>query len=81
MRFFKGKEAYHCVLQWNCFCFKKNERKIQKTIQGGSPDSIAAASHSPDDGCIEDTAVALDDLENYIAEFTALMKTYDVNIP
>ena len=26
--------------------------------------------------CIEDTAVALDDLEHYINEFTALMKTY-----
>jgi FAD/FMN-containing dehydrogenase/Fe-S oxidoreductase len=27
--------------------------------------------------CIEDTAVALEDLPNYIAEFTALMKAYD----
>ena len=27
--------------------------------------------------CIEDTAVALPDLENYISEFTALMKTYN----
>jgi FAD/FMN-containing dehydrogenase/Fe-S oxidoreductase len=29
--------------------------------------------------CIEDTAVTLEDLESYIAEFTALMKSYDQN--
>ncbi|MFK7833744.1 MAG: FAD-binding and (Fe-S)-binding domain-containing protein [Winogradskyella sp.] len=29
--------------------------------------------------CIEDTAVALEDLEAYIAEFTALMKSYNQN--
>ncbi len=29
--------------------------------------------------CIEDTAVTLDDLSEYINEFTALMKTYDQN--
>ncbi|WP_296385603.1 FAD-binding and (Fe-S)-binding domain-containing protein [Winogradskyella sp.] len=29
--------------------------------------------------CIEDTAVALEDLDNYISEFTALMKSYDQN--
>ncbi|WP_299123149.1 FAD-binding and (Fe-S)-binding domain-containing protein [uncultured Winogradskyella sp.] len=29
--------------------------------------------------CIEDTAVALDDLESYITEFTALMKSYNQN--
>ncbi len=29
--------------------------------------------------CIEDTAVTLDDLSDYISEFTALMKNYDQN--
>ncbi|WP_458626500.1 FAD-binding and (Fe-S)-binding domain-containing protein [Winogradskyella sp. PC D3.3] len=29
--------------------------------------------------CIEDTAVALEDLDNYISEFTALMKSYNQN--
>ena len=29
--------------------------------------------------CIEDTAVALDDLDNYISEFTTLMKSYNQN--
>ncbi len=29
--------------------------------------------------CIEDTAVTLEDLSEYINEFTALMKTYDQN--
>ncbi len=29
--------------------------------------------------CTEDTAVALEDLDNYISEFTALMKFYDQN--
>lgn len=29
--------------------------------------------------CIEDTAVALEDLDSYISEFTALMKTYNQN--
>lgn len=29
--------------------------------------------------CIEDTAVALEDLDSYIEEFTALMKTYNQN--
>ncbi|WP_111682548.1 FAD-binding and (Fe-S)-binding domain-containing protein [Winogradskyella tangerina] len=29
--------------------------------------------------CIEDTAVALDDLDNYISEFTELMKSYGQN--